>query len=334
MLLFLCKTLKMGRIDCIITSNWCKLSLGDKNMYDILIVGGGPAGLMAGIYAKRSGKSVAIIERFASGGQLNLIGEIENYLGFERIDGPSLAMKFTKHAKSLEIPFIQDEITSYHLDGRVKRLEGRRGQYEACAVILALGCHARELQIEGERKFKGQGVSYCAVCDGNFFKNRRVAVVGSGDSAFSDALYLSSLCKHVYVLTKDKLNLHNYAENELEKYENITLFKGAMSKKIMGDASLEGIMFERGGKEETLDVDGVFVAIGRSPDTLALKGLIDMTDRGYIFADKNMKTSLEGVYVCGDVREGSIAQISTAVGDGAVAGTEASKYITRLGLHS
>ena len=296
-------------------------------MFDVLIVGGGPAGLMAGIYAKRAGRNVAIIEKFIAGGQLNLIGEIENYLGFPKIQGSSLAEKFTNHALSLEVPIIYDEITDYSLDGETKILTGRKDKYQALSVILAQGCHSKELNIDGEAKFKGRGVSYCAVCDGNFFKGKDVAVVGSGDSAFSDALYLSSICNHVYVLTKENLKLHNYAENEFDGKDNITLKKGAISQRILGDQNINEIVYEEKGEEGHLAVEGVFVAIGRTPDTTALNGKLVMNERGYIVANEKMQTSVEGVFVCGDVREGSIAQISTAVGDGAVAGTEASKYV-------
>ncbi len=305
---------------------WCKIIIGEY-MYDILIVGGGPAGLMAGIYAKRAGRNVAIIEKFVTGGQLNLIGEVENYLGFSKIEGPMLAEKFSNHAKSLNVPFIYDEIIDYKLDSDHKTLIGKKASYEAKAIILAQGCHSKELNIEGETKFKGKGVSYCAVCDGNFFKGKNVAVVGSGDSAFSDALYLSAICKHVFVLAKSNLKLHNYAENEFDGKDNITLKKGALSQKITGDEKLTGIIFDENGKENSLAVDGVFVAIGRTPDTVALKGKLQMNERGYIEADEKMETSISGVFVCGDVRQGSIAQISTAVGDGAIAGTEASKYV-------
>lgn len=299
-------------------------------MYDILIVGGGPAGLMAGIYAKRAGRSVAIIEKFVTGGQLNLIGEVENYLGFAKIQGPMLAEKFSSHAKSLNVPVIYDEIVDYDISGQTKTLTGKKGTYEAKAVILAQGCHSKELNIEGETKFKGNGVSYCAVCDGNFFKGKDVAVVGSGDSAFSDALYLSAICKHVYVLAKSNLKLHNYAKNEFDGKDNITLKMGALSQRITGEDKLTGIVFDENGKENSLAVDGVFVAIGRTPDTAPLKGKLNMNEKGYIEANEKMETSVPGVFVCGDVRQGSIAQISTAVGDGAIAGTEASKYVLIL----
>ena len=298
-------------------------------IYDVLIVGGGPAGVTAAIYAKRAGRNVAIVEKFVVGGQLNLIGEIENFTGFGKVEGPELALSIKSHAKSLDIPFVKDEILDAKLDGEVKVLKGKKTTYSAISVIFALGCYTRELGIEGEEKFKGRGVSYCAICDGGFFKDKTVAVVGSGDSAFSDANYLAPLCKHVYILTKAQTKLHNYAENEFEGRENVTILKGALSQEILGENSVKALTYIKDEKQETLDVDGVFVAIGRRPDTAFLQGKIELAPNGYIKANSKMQTSQEGVYVCGDVREDNIKQIATALGDGAIAGTEASKYVLR-----
>ena len=167
-------------------------------IYDILVVGGGPAVVTSVIYAKRAGRDVAIIEKFVIGGQLSLIGEIENYPGFSSIAGDELAKDFRNHAKSLDIPFIYDDISDFDLAGVIKIVVGKKQSYKAKAVILAMGSHPKELNIDGEKNFIGRGVSYCALCDGNFFKNQDVAVVGSGDSAVSDALYLSNICKNVY----------------------------------------------------------------------------------------------------------------------------------------
>lgn len=297
--------------------------------YEILVVGGGPAGLTAAIYAKRAGRKVAVIEKFMPGGQLNLIGEIENYTGFKSIRGDELAFKMHEQVANLKIPFIYDEIIDYNLDGEVKELIGRKKSYKAGAVILALGSNPRELAIEGESKFKGQGVSYCALCDGNFFKGKSVAVVGSGDSAFSDAIYLSSICEKVFVLTKENLKLHNYAENQLDEIKNIELIRGGYSQKILGDKYVETLVYNKNNEEKKLKVNGVFVAIGRRPETQALKAKIDLSSQGYIISNDKMETSQKGVYVCGDVREGNIKQIATAVGDGAIAGSEASKYFLR-----
>lgn len=298
-------------------------------MYDILIIGGGPAGISAGIYAKRSGRNVAILEKVALGGQLNIIGKVENYAGFKSIEGPELSQEFYNHAKALDIPVIYDEVVDFDFDGDEKKVIGRKETYHTLSIILALGSNCRELNIEGESRFKGNGVSYCAVCDGRFFKDKNVAVIGSGDSAFSDALYLSPLANHVYILTKSYLKLHNYSLEEVEDKKNITLLQNAMTKSINGKESVEEITFVQSDEEKSLDVDGVFVAIGRKPDTDMLKGKLELSEKGYIICDDKMQTSVEGVYVCGDIREGSIKQISTAVGDGAIAGSEASKYVLR-----
>lgn len=296
-------------------------------IYDILVVGGGPAGVTSAIYAKRAGRDVAIIEKFVIGGQLSLIGEIENYPGFSSIAGDELAKDFRNHAKSLDIPFIYDDISDYDFAGEVKIVASKKQSYKAKAVILAMGSHPKELNIDGEKNFIGRGVSYCALCDGNFFKNQDVAVVGSGDSAVSDALYLSNICKNVYVLTKNQLKLNNYSEDDLRERENIKVLKGAISKQIEGDNKVQTLVYEKDGEESNLDVNAVFVAIGRKPDTDNLKDKINLNDRGFIETNDRMETSTKGVYACGDVRTSVIKQIATAVGDGAIAGNEASKYV-------
>ena len=296
-------------------------------IYDILVVGGGPAGVTSAIYAKRAGRDVAIIEKFVIGGQLSLIGEIENYPGFSSIAGDELAKDFRNHAKSLDIPFIYDDISDYDFAGEVKIVASKKQSYKAKAVILAMGSHPKELNIDGEKNFIGRGVSYCALCDGNFFKNQDVAVVGSGDSAVSDALYLSNICKNVYVLTKNQLKLNNYSEDDLSERENIKVLKGAISKQIEGDNKVQTLVYGKDGEESNLDVNAVFVAIGRKPDTDNLKDKINLNDRGFIETNDRMETSTKGVYACGDVRTSVIKQIATAVGDGAIAGNEASKYV-------
>ena len=296
-------------------------------IYDILVVGGGPAGVTSAIYAKRAGRDVAIIEKFVIGGQLSLIGEIENYPGFSSIAGDELAKDFRNHAKSLDIPFIYDDISDYDFAGEVKTVASKKKSYKAKAVILAMGSHPKELNIDGEKNFIGRGVSYCALCDGNFFKNQDVAVVGSGDSAVSDALYLSNICKNVYVLTKNQLKLNNYSEDDLSERENIKVLKGAISKQIEGDNKVQTLVYGKDGEESNLDVNAVFVAIGRKPDTDNLKDKINLNDRGFIETNDRMETSTKGVYACGDVRTSVIKQIATAVGDGAIAGNEASKYV-------
>lgn len=300
-----------------------------EKIYDILIVGGGPSGITAGIYAKRAGREVAIIEKFVVGGQVALIGQIDNYPGFSHIQGDELTKAFKDHVKSLDIPFIFDDILDFNFDSDTKILKGKKGDYKSKAVILAMGSHSKELNISGEKEFMGRGVSYCALCDGNFFKNQEVAVVGSGDSAVSDALYLSNICTKVYILTKGQLKLNNYSEDDLNGRDNIVLLKGALSKSIQGDSKVTSLSFDRNDKEETIDVSAVFVAIGRKPDTETLKDKINLTERGYIETDERLQTTAKGVFACGDVRNNPIKQIATAVGEGAIAGTEANKYVLK-----
>ena len=301
-------------------------------MFDIIIIGAGPAGISAGIYAKRAGRSVAIIEKIAIGGQLNTIGEIENYAGFPSINGLDFSKQLSLQAERFDIPVIYDEIVDWKLDGDVKELKGKKEKYQAISVILALGSNSRELNIEGESKFKGSGVSYCAVCDGRFFGKKTVAVVGSGDSAISDALYLSPICSQIYLLTKSNLKLHNYSLKEVEDKKNITILRGAISKRIEGKNSVEKLIYEKDEQEGSIDVEGVFVAIGRRPETEFLKGQIEIAETGYIKANDLMETNVEGVYACGDIVVSPIKQISIAVGQGAIAGNEASKYVLRKKL--
>ena len=255
-------------------------------IYDVIVVGGGPAGITSAIYAKRANKSVLVIEKFMPGGQLGLIGKIENYTGFKSVDGNELSVKMFEHATSLGVEFTFEEACEYQLCDKIKTIKCNKNSYQGKAIILAQGCHSRELGIDGEENFKGRGVSYCALCDGNFFKGKKVAVVGSGDSAFSDGVYLSGLCEKVYLLTKENLTLHNYAENEFDDKKNVELIKGGQAQKI------------------------------------------EMTDKGFIKCDSQMQTSCKGVFACGDIRENSIRQIATAVGDGALAGTMAVRYVS------
>ncbi len=302
-------------------------------LYDVLIIGGGPAGITAGIYLKRANKKVAILEKFAAGGQINLIGKIENYLGFESIEGEALAGHFARHAKFLEIPFIHEEAKEYELDGDIKKIKTRKNVYEAKCVIFALGCHSRALGINGEKKFKGRGVSYCAVCDGNFFKGKNVVVVGFGDNAVSDALYLADICQKVYLMTDRKMQLFMHNEEEL-KSNNITVLHNAVATEIEGEEAVEKIKYCVNSQDEQLFVDGVFVAVGRSPETEMLADKLKLDDKGFIITDHKMQTSLPGVYACGDVRADNIKQILTACGDGVVAATEAIKYVSLLNVRN
>lgn len=295
--------------------------------YDIIIVGGGSAGLAAAVYARRANKNVLVIERSLYGGQVAVIGEIENYPGFLSIQGPELAEVFHSQAKKLGVSFVHDNMTGLQL-GETKKVVCKKATYEAKAVILALGSMSRELNVEGEKKFIGSGVSYCATCDGNFFKNKKVAVIGSGDSAVASALYLQSLASEVVIISKyPQLKLKAYTPEIFKRLNKTKFVYAAQVQSINGDEKVSSMTVASQDGTQAIDVDGIFVTIGRKPDTDMLEGTLKLDERGYIVVDESMRTSASGVYACGDVATIKLKQIVTAVAGGAIAATEAIKNL-------
>ena len=290
--------------------------------FDIIIVGGGPAGLTAAIYARRANKNVLVIERGLFGGQVATIGEIENYPGFLSVQGFELADTFHSQAKRLGVEFKRDEMTGLEIVGDKKKVICKKGEYLAKAVILALGSMSRELNAPGERDFIGSGVSYCATCDGAFFRDKDVAVVGSGDSAVATALYLQNICKSVHIISKyPALKLKAYTPNIFDRLKKVEFHYSAQVKAIRGEGRVQEV--ELDSEKAPLKVDGLFVTIGRRPDTDFLRGKLDLDERGYIITDEKMQTSIKGVYACGDITVSRLKQIVTAVSQGAIAATEA-----------
>lgn len=300
------------------------------NCYDIIIIGAGVAGITAGIYAKRAGRKVVIVERMAIGGQLNFVGKIANYTGFAQTDGPSLVSRLYEQVESGGLEIIYDEVISYNLKGEEKIVQCKNKTLQAKAVILALGSNPKELEVSGEKEFRGRGVSYCVQCDGNFFKNKITAVIGSNQSAINGAIYLSKLCAKVYLLAQ--YDIKNLSLEHIKECENVEIIEDVKVNKIIGKESVDSLEFQKGDKVESLSIDGVFVVAGNRPNTATLNGLIDLTEEGFIICDENMMTSEEGVFACGDVRKSKLKQIATAVGDGAVAGVEASSYVLKKGV--
>ena len=296
-------------------------------MFDAIVVGGGPAGITAAIYLKRAGKSVVIIERSVPGGQITTVGCVENYPAFEKISGSDLSLRFFNHAESLGIEFIYDEAISYKLRGKVKKVICKNGEYKSKSIILALGSMPRELNVEGERAFFGKGISYCATCDGNFFKGKDVAVIGSGDSAVSNALYLSNICNSVSIFAKGELKLKAYKEEVLKPKTNVFVLKNVKVNEVFGDKKVAGLKYIENGEERTKKIDGIFVAIGRSPDTDNLKQQLKLDEKGYIIAKDEVKTGVRGVFACGDVTTVKVKQIVVAASSGALAATECLKFL-------
>lgn len=305
------------------------------NNYDLIIIGSGPAGMTAGIYAKRSGLNTLIIEKNIIGGQASLTYEIKNYPGFETISGMELGMLMQQQAEALGCEFDYENVKEINL--KEKTVVTDSDTYTAKAIILALGAAARHVGVDNEENLIGKGVAYCAMCDGAFFKDENVALIGGGNTAIEDAIYLSKICKSVTIVNnlpqftcqqtlKDELN------KIIEERNNITIYQNSIVNKINGEDRLNGVEILNTNTNETtlLDVTGMFVAIGRKPDTDIIKGQIDLDKFGYIIANEDMHTSVDGVFVAGDVRVKNLRQIITACADGAIAATEANTYISKL----
>jgi len=299
-------------------------------MKDIIIIGGGPAGLAAGIYAARSGRGALLLESLYPGGQMTKTMNVENYPGFEQgVDGFSLAAKLEKQAQSFGLQTATEEVVGVELNGPVKRIKTPGKEYEGKAVIIATGASPRKLGIAREEELTGAGVSYCATCDGAFFKNRNVAVIGGGDTAVADALYLAHFVNKVYVVhRRDALRATDVLQKAAFNEPKIEFVWNSAPDRILGDKEVTGlVMKNKSGEERELSVEGIFVAVGIMPNTALFKDVLDLDEGGYIIADAHMNTSVKGVYTAGDVRNTPLRQIVTAVADGAVAATSAVEYL-------
>lgn len=304
-------------------------------MYDLIILGSGPAGMSAAIYAARAELNTIVIEKAPmSGGQVINTYEVDNYPGFKGISGFELSMKFREHCDQLGVQHMTGELKSLEVVDGVKKLTLESGEtYEAKALIIATGAIWRKLGVPGEEKLSGMGVSYCATCDGAFFRNKEVAVVGGGDVAVEDAIFLARLCKKVYVIhRRDEFRAAKVLSSRLMKLENVEILWDTVVDEIEGEEMVSYIKTRnvKSGEVKDIPVAGVFVAVGTIPNSECFSGIVDMTEQGYIIADETCKTSVPGIFAAGDVRTKELRQIITAAADGANAITSAEKYfITR-----
>ena len=293
-------------------------------MYDIIIVGAGPAGLTAALYARRASKSVLVLEAKTYGGQIVNAFKVENYPAIASISGVDYATNLYNQVKDLgaEVKFEAVERVTDK-----KEVITSENTYQAKAVILATGADNRKLMLENESKFVGKGLSYCATCDGNFFKKKIVAVVGGGNTALEDALYLSSIAKKVYVIyRKEKFRGERKYLEDLEKKDNIEFVLNSNVTKLNGDDVLESIdVVDNKDNEQNIIVDGLFIAIGQEPKNEIFANLVNLNEFGYIIAENEIHTNVEGIYVAGDARVKDLRQLVTAVSDGALAATTAIK---------
>ena len=300
-------------------------------MYDVIIIGGGPAGLSAAVYAKRAMLDVLVIEKEAQGGgQIVQTGQVDNYLGMEGMSGYAMAVRFQEHAKALGVPFRKGTVEAVR-DGKTKTVVLSDGTvFEAIAVIIAAGAKHRRLGAEGEEAFVGSGVSYCATCDAVFYRGKDVAVAGGGNVALSDALHLAKGCRKVYLLhRRDVFRAERYWQERVKNTANIEFLPFCEIKRIGGDRMVEHvtILHNRTGKLQQLAVSAVFVAVGMEPVTAFVKGAAALDGKGYIVAAEDCRTDVDGIFAAGDVRTKENRQIVTAVADGANAALAAGRYI-------
>lgn len=288
--------------------------------YDVLIIGGGPAGLAAAIYASRAGLSYALIEQGFPGGQVLNTAEVDNYPGFPEISGMDLGMKWMEHAQKLGMQQIMEEVTDLEVGEELKTVRTFGGEYVTKNILFCTGAAPRMLGVPGEERLRGKGVSYCATCDGAFFRHQKTAVIGGGDTAVSDALYLSALCQDVYLIhRRDQLRAADYLQKKVAEKDNIHILWNSQVREIQGEERVSAVLVDTEGQETRLDVNGVFVAVGIQPNSSLLKGKVDTDSAGYILTNEHMETSIRGVYAAGDVRKKFLRQIITAAADGAIA---------------
>ena len=297
-------------------------------MHDLLILGAGPAGLTAGIYGARGGLNTVIVERKSFGGQAAITPEVENYPGVQHTDGFTLTFTMEQQARSFGVDFVYDEVESVSLDGDVKSVTTKNnGVIEAKSIIIACGAEAKKLGVDGETALIGKGISYCATCDGRFFKGRPVAVVGGGNTAVEDAIYLSAFASEVYLIhRRDQLRASAVLADKV-KNSSVKILWDSVVESLEGDP-LEKINVKnvKTGETKALDVACVFVAVGQTPASSMFTDKV-AHENGYILADENMATSVAGVFVAGDIRKTPLRQIVTACADGAIAAESAIKYL-------
>ncbi|MBR3161974.1 MAG: thioredoxin-disulfide reductase [Bacilli bacterium] len=297
-------------------------------MTDIIIIGAGPAGLTAAIYARRAGKSVLILEALSYGGMIVNAKEVENYPGFESISGFDFATNLYNQVIKLGADIKYEKAFKIEDLGKSKKVVTNDNEYNAKAVIIATGVQNRKLGLKNENELLGKGVSYCATCDGAFYKDKVVSVIGGGNTAVGDAIYLSEYCKKVYVIyRKDKVRGDKIVVDKLEKKNNVEFIYNATVTELIGNDKLEKIeiLYNNTDTRKTIKMDGLFVAIGQEPSNSNFEDLIKMDDKGYIIGDDGCHTNVKGIYVAGDTRVKEVRQLTTATSDGTIAALNAIK---------
>ena len=304
-------------------------------VYDLVIIGSGPAGMTAASYAKRAMLDCILLEKeYLPGGQVIKTDEVDNYPGIPKTNGMELSSKFSEHANELGVERMTAEVRNIKADGEIKEIEVGNGEtLQTKTIILATGAVHRTLSVPGEEKFTGMGVSYCATCDGAFFRDKVTAVVGGGDVALEDAVFLSRMCKKVYLIhRRDEFRGAKILQDQVQKSENIEILWDTVVTEIIGENTVEKISIQNvhNHVDNTLEVDGVFVAVGTKPASDLLKGQIEMDEQGYILAAEDGVTSIPGIFAGGDGRAKKLRQVVTAVADGANCVQSVERYLQKM----
>ncbi len=305
-----------------------------EKIYDTVILGGGPAGISAGVYCARGNISCAVIDTSLLGGQPTNYLEIENYLGFPSIEGWELSEKFEEHLDKFNVEkFTMEEIQSVDLVSNPKVIKTLKGEYKAHSVIIATGAKPSKLNVKGEQEFTGRGVSYCAVCDGAFYKDKTVVVVGGGNAAVEEGIYLTKFALKVYIVhRRDTLRADKIVQERAFKNNKIEFIWDSVVQEIQGDGKVQTAVVKnlKTGEISHIQTDGVFPYIGFTPNCDGFNGQLQQDEKGFITVDENLQTSIPGVFAAGDVRVTPLRQVITAVADGAIAGVSAVKYLERV----
>lgn len=307
--------------------------MADNVLYDVAIVGAGPAGMTAAVYTSRANMKTLLIERGIPGGQMANTEDVENYPGYDHILGPDLSNKMFEHAQKFGAEYVYGDVTAVEDHGHFKRIQTLDGHYDARALIIASGAEARKLGVPGEDRLSGRGVSWCAICDGAFFKDRDLVVVGGGDSAVEEAVYLTRFAKKVTVVhRRDAFRAQKILQERLFANEKIEVIWNHVVDEIVGEKRVEGVVVRdvQSGEKKTLPVQGVFIYVGMDPLSKPFLDLGITNDAGYIVTDELMRTRVPGIFAAGDVREKTLRQIVTATGDGAIAANSAQQYVETL----
>jgi thioredoxin reductase (NADPH) len=309
--------------------------MGQEKRYDIVVVGGGPGGLCAGMYASRARRKTVCLEKYLPGGQIAVTGDVEDYPGFEHITGAELGMRFTDHAKKFGLEIEMEEVIEVSADGEDRVARCASGNtYRGKAIILSTGGSPNRLNVPGEKEYSGKGVSYCAICDGAFFRDKIIAVVGGGDAAVEEGTFLTKFGSKVYLIhRRDSFRAQKVVQQRAFDNPKVEVIWDTAIESINGDGRVVSdlsLKNRKTGKQSKLDIGAIFVYVGFRPNSDIVRGQLDKDAGNYIITDAKMETSIKGIFACGDVRSQLVRQVTNAVGDGTTAAVAAEKYIEQL----